>query len=143
MENSDKLVMRIGMVILAVLLVACLKSCDELRYRWTGKTTRATVSSITEEHDRYLNLIGYKVWYGFFNTNSGKEVSGCTPISVDEHDNYSVGQTVQIEYIGGELFTTRIVGTGSRFWPILLLVFVVGSIAGVVVLTLRANRGWR
>ena len=39
MENSDKLVMRIGMVILAVLLVACLKSCDELRYRWTGKTT--------------------------------------------------------------------------------------------------------
>jgi hypothetical protein len=133
---------KLAMLAGALFMVACFKSCEDLCYRWSGKQTTATVSNIAEQHSRG-GTTGYNIWYAFQNENTRKNVKGSTLVGAGEVHQYSVGQQVDIEYYGGDMFTSRIKGSGSVFWPIFFWATLAASIVGIVVMTVRANREQR
>jgi hypothetical protein len=139
-ETEDTRAIKIAMVIAIPFFVSLLKSCDDVRYRMSGKSTTAVVSSITEQRSRFGNVDGYLVWYTFGNANTNKQVNGSTLVGVDRVNEYFVGQKLDIEYRGDDFFTCRIKGSGGWFWQAF---FVVSSIAVVVlgiIMTVRASR---
>jgi hypothetical protein len=139
-ETDDTRALKIAMVLSIPFFVSLFKSCDDLGYRMSGKTTTAVVSNIVEEHSRYGSVEGYKVWYTFVNANTGRQVSGNTLVGVSRAQDYVVGQTLDIEYRGEELFKTRIKGSGGWFWQAFLVVWLIAGVTFVIVMTVRTNR---
>jgi len=127
------------MLLFGVFCVSGIQSCQEIRYRWSGKEARATVSSIVEQHGRYGDT-SYGIWYDFVNEHTRKRVSGYTPVSVAEAQGYFPGQTVEVEYVGGEMFNSRLKGTSNRFWIGLFVLSLVASIGCAVVMAMRSAR---
>ncbi len=142
-DTDDTRAIKIAMVISIPFFVSLCKSCDDLGYRISGKTTTAAVSSIAEQRSRYGLLDGYNVWYAFVNANTGKQVSGKTLVGADQAQEYFVGQTLDIEYRGGDLFSSRIKGSGGWFWQAFFVVSLVAAVTFVVVMTVRSNRDER
>lgn len=139
-DETPKWVLRVGIVFTVLLLVACLKSCEEISYHSRGKRANTKVTAITENRSR-AGLEGYKIWYEFFNQNSQKAITDSTPVSIAAAAGYAVGDPVEIEYYGEDVMTTsRIRGTGSYFWPAFLLLSVAAFVGTTIVLTVRARR---
>jgi hypothetical protein len=136
-EHSRWFVRLMG-IVFALFCVACFKSCEDIRYQSSGKTTTARVSSISEHRSRGA-LTGYDVRYNFVNENTKRAVTGCTLVGSDESAKYTVGQELTIQYFGDDVFTSRIEGTGSHVWLILLVGTTVVTVAMMVILTLRVR----
>ena len=123
-------------LLLGIFVLFCLsafKSCQEVKYRTGGKACKTTVSNITESTGRRGRHVGYKIWYAFKNENTGKTVNGYTETGLDGADRYHKGQELTIEYIGTEIFSSRIQGSGSLFWPTFFVLSVVAMIGSIVV----------
>lgn len=130
-DDDDSAVAKIGLVLIVLWCVTCVTSCQEIKYASSGKEATASITNITEEHNRYGGLTGYRIWYSFNNKNNNKDVTGYTIVGVDNVRKYDLGQHIEIQYSGGEMFTSRIKGTGSSVWVILLVISVAGTVGAV------------
>ena len=119
--------------------VSCFKSCVDLQYRWGGNRTTAEVIAVGKNLSRHA-VLPYQVSYTYRPANSHQPVTGSTPIGWDDFGKYAAGQAVDIEYLGGELLRSRIVGSGSPFWTRFLLLSLGASVVLTVALTLRSYR---
>ncbi|MBN2711000.1 MAG: hypothetical protein JXR97_01000 [Planctomycetes bacterium] len=112
-----------GVIFIFILFcISGFQSCQEIRYKTGGKTDETKIDKITENHDKYGRLVSYTVWYGFKNENSGKRVAGSIIVSDNDIGQYSRGQNITVEYIGGDIYDSRIVGTGTVFWVVLFCI---------------------
>jgi hypothetical protein len=139
-ETDDTRALKIALVVSVPFFVSIFKSCDDMAYHMSGKTTTAVVSSIAEQRSRYGGLDGYNVWYTFVNANSNKQVTGKTLVGVNQAQEYFVGRTLDIEYRGDDLFSSRIKGSGGWFWQTFLVVWLIAAAALIIVLTVRPSR---
>jgi hypothetical protein len=119
--------------------VACFESCEEVRYRWSGRETEARVCQLVDETS-YGRTTGCRVRYDFLNDNMGKQVTGFSIVSVEEGERYFVGQVIPIQYFGKELFSSRIKGQTNSVWIALLVISTVLMVSVTVVLTIKAKR---
>jgi hypothetical protein len=123
---------------LLLFVVAGFQSCQEIKYALSSSRTTARVTDIREERGRRMRRIGYRVAYRF--TNAGKRVTGYTIVGSSDVGRYSKGTEVEVDYLEGELFSSRIVGTGSLFWPAVLLVGILALVGSVGALWIEASR---
>lgn len=124
----------IGFVFL-FFLFAWFKSCQELEYFNDGQLAEAEISGYAEVIDGNGMHAGTAILFKFFHQGLGREVEGNEELSDDEAYAYEVGQTIAIEYVGDKIFSTRLAGSGSFFWPgvaILGLTLIVGYLAKVL-----------
>ncbi len=133
-----------GLFVFLMFCVSMYKSCESLQYMFKGKTATARVTQVTEATSSRGNRhIGYTVTYVFVNDNTRKAAKHWTRVGLDEGDDYVPGQEVQIEYLGYEHLSSRIVGTGNTFWLMLfggVCLAVVGWLAWFMVGYYRQNR---
>jgi hypothetical protein len=123
---------------LLLFVIAAFQSCQSLKYAVSSTRMTATVTSIGEERGRRGRHIGYRISYGFRNNN--KRITGHTVVGSGEVDDYSKGQKIEIDYIGGKFLNSRIAGTGSLFWPVVLVVGLLALGGSIAALWLEASR---
>jgi hypothetical protein len=123
---------------LLLFVVAGFKSCEEIRYAVGSARTTATVTDHREERGRRGRPIGVRISYGFL--KDGKRVTGHTIVGEDEVEGYGKGREIEVDYFGGEIFSSRIAGTGSLFWPAVLLVGIAALGGSVAALWIEASR---
>lgn len=123
---------KIAGIVFILFCVSGFQSCQELKYMRSGKTVETTIDRITESTGRRGRLKGYSLWYTFVNENSNKAANGYTTVGINDVDDYTVGQAITIEYIGGTTFKSRIAGTSNYVAPTLFLVMTVLLIGSVV-----------
>ena len=143
MDDENEGISRSAKLLIFLFGLFCLsgiESCQEIRYRLSGKEAKATVSSISEETGKYGRTTGYKIWYDFVNEHTKRQVTGYTLVSVEKAEDYFKGQTVEIEYVGGEMFNSRLKGTSNRFWIALFGLSLLATIGFAVVMTVRSRR---
>jgi len=119
-------------------VVAAFQSCEALRYAVSATRATAMVRDIREERGRRGRHIGYRITYGF--RKDGKAVTGYTIVGTDEAAEYAKGQEIEIDYLPGDTFSSRIAGTGSLFWPAVLALGIMALVASVVALWREAGR---
>ena len=105
----------------------------------SGKTADTTIRQITEAHGRGSTHVGYYIRYRFLNENTGRIVNGRTRITLAEADDYTVGQEIRAEYIGGKLFSSRIKGSASWFWPSVFFLMLVALVASIGVFCIQMH----
>jgi hypothetical protein len=132
--------LRLGILMFSMFCVACFKSCEEIQYRVKGKETSTTIKSIDDAYHGRGGHDGYTVRYLFHNENTGRTVKGYTDIGPGERDRYEVGQQIEIEYIGGDVHTSRIRGTSNMVWIVLLGASLMAAMLAFGVAAVRLNR---
>jgi hypothetical protein len=130
---------KVAIVVGLLFLVSAFKAWEDVRFRMSGKDTTARVATITEQRNKG-RLVGYNVSYDFRNENSQKNVKGISLVDVDERDNFVPGQPLEIEYYGSDLFRSRLKGRSNWVWTALFVSSFVAFVAGMVIMTIQANR---
>lgn len=133
MEEGISPLTKLILVVSVLFFFSCYKSWEEMWYWLSGKESQAQVTSIAERRGKYGRLAGYTVWYDFTNENTHQRASGSDPVSIDDAADYYHGQTVQIQYYGGDMPTSRIKGTGTTFW---VWFFVLSSLVMTATITM-------
>lgn len=135
-EPEDIRSLKFAIALSIPFFVSFFKSCDDLGYRMSGKTTTASIAAIVREP----SSPNYQVHYSFINPNTNQEAYGCTVVGSDEVHAYSVGQNVPIEYRGDDVVLTRIQGAGGWFWQTFFVVSLIAFVVFTVVMTIRSGR---
>lgn len=128
---------RIGGIIIVLFFVSWFKSCEQLKYSASGITTRTTVSRISEAHNHEGTFIGYKIHYRVQIKGAGKAMKSSTVVGTDEVDNYTVGEPIEVVYVGNDSlsFSSRIKGTGTDNWVWLFYSFLALIACCIIYLT--------
>ena len=139
-RESEMARLKLVLFLFIFFCVSGFKSCQELKYAVSSKTATCTVNNVTERTSRRGGHVGYKIWYSFRNENTGKMVKGYTETGLEGQAAYPEGTEVEIEYIGAKMFSSRIIGTGSVFWPVAFVLMTAGLVVGVVLLVRAAPK---
>ncbi len=140
-DESSSATFKLGIALVVLFFVSWFQSCEELRYRMSGKKATATVTNIAELVDKYGRRTGdAKMWYEFANDNTKRRASGSVSLRADEAQDYYVGQSMPIEYIGDEMVSSRLEGRTNLVWAALFVGSLAASVGCFVVLTIAYNR---
>jgi len=144
-DDKTDWAVRAGGAILVLFVVSWFKSCEQLSYVTRGQTDHTKVSSISENRDKYGQLVGYTIHYGVNNKIAGRGMRGSSGVGIEDVENYDVGQSIEVVYVGDELsnFSSQIKGTENRFWPIMFVIFLLMLLAGVIWIVITIVRETR
>jgi hypothetical protein len=125
---------KIVLVVLLVFLVSMIKSCNEMRYWISGKTTIAQASTRVDQEIRHGETFPQRV-LAYNYDDAGKSCSNYVNVPMDWPGK---GQsTVKIQYIpGSEL--SRISGQSNMVWVIIFFASLAAAAVGVVILVKTA-----
>ena len=131
--RSDYIYGQLGLIVLVFFVVNSYLSCQEVKYTFWGKTTEATIVSVTKGteqrgYGRYdRESVPIKGVRFAFNETDGSEREGVVNMPIDWEPPEN--QKLQIDYMPGDHWKTRI--HGDTHYVRMTLFF--GSGIGVVI----------